>query len=470
MKVLFVCTESHPFIKIGGLGDVAYALPKALRKMGVDVRVIIPKYSDISSNFKTKMKHIDSFNVKVAWRNQYCGLEYLEYSGIPYYFVDNEYYFKRDGIYGFYDDGERFAYFCDAVIESIKHMGDFKPDVIHCNDWHTGMIPVFMKDNSIKTVFTIHNLKYQGVFGKEILGDILGLSDEYFSENKLKYYDGISFMKGGINYADLVTTVSNSYAKEIKTPYYGEGLHGLLENRGAKFLGVVNGIDYDVFNPKDDKEIYFNYNINHLDNKLRNKIELQRELKLPVNRDIPMIGIVSRLVKQKGLDLIAEVIEELLGMDIQIVVLGTGEMHYEDLIQYYSYIYPSKISSNIYFSNEMAKKIYASCDMFLMPSLFEPCGIGQLIAQRYGTLPIVRETGGLKETVLPFNKYTRKGTGFSFKNYNSRELIKTIKNAVSVYKDKKLWKEIMQQVMEKDNSWQNSAKTYKEIYKNLIYN
>lgn len=474
MKVLFVASEAYPFVKTGGLGDVAYALPKALREMGVDIRVIIPKYSEISHNFKSKMSSIKSFEVPVGWRKKYCGLQSLKYDGIPYYFLDNEYYFKRPYTYGYFDDGERYSFFCRAVLESIKYMDDFTPDIIHCNDWHSGMIPVLMKHHlsneklfkDIKSIFTIHNLRYQGIFPKVTLTDLLDLNDSYFSEDKLKYYDSISFMKGGINFSDKVTTVSETYAEEIKTPPFGEGLHGLFHQLDNNLKGIVNGIDYDIFNPKTDVEIYENYSIDTIEKKTINKLGLQNELNLPVNKDIPLIGIVSRLVNQKGFDLIANIIEDLLRMDLQLVVLGTGQDDYQDLFQYYSCMYPSKLSSNIKFSSTLAKKIYASSDMFLMPSLFEPCGIGQLIALRYGTIPIVRETGGLKDTVTPFNEYSNLGTGFSFTNYNADEMLKIIKYALKIYKDKEKWNIIMKSAMSQNNSWSNSAKLYKDIYTN----
>ncbi|WP_125153545.1 glycogen synthase GlgA [Clostridium rectalis] len=476
MKVLFVTSEAYPFIKTGGLGDVSYSLPKELKKLGIDVRVILPKYSEVSSNFKSKMKQIDSYSVPVGWRNSYCGLQYLEYEGIPFYFVDNEYYFKRHVSYGFYDDGERFAFFCRAILESIGHMGDFTPDVIHLNDWQTGMIPVLLNEHykkngqllNTKTMFTIHNLKYQGVFPKEILEDLLSLSWDYFKEDALKYYDAVSFMKGGINFSDLITTVSKTYVNEVKTPFYGEGLHGLLNSLGNKFSGIVNGIDFQLYNPNNDKAIWKNYNENNIKSKIVNKLELQKLLNFPVNKDIPVIGIVSRLVKQKGFDLVAQVIEELLSLDLQIVVLGTGEENFEDLFEYYSSIYPSRISSNIYFSSDLAQKIYAGSDMFLMPSLFEPCGIGQLIALRYGTIPIVRETGGLKDTVVPYNEFTDEGNGFSFANYNGCEMINIIKYALSIYRNKDKWEKLVKNAMKENNSWENSAREYRDLYYSLI--
>ncbi|GFR35529.1 glycogen synthase GlgA [Thermobrachium celere] len=475
MKVLFAAAECYPFLKTGGLGDVAYALPKALRKIGVDVRVIMPKYSDINYDFKSKMRHITHFDVWVGWRRQYCGIEYLEYDGVPFYFIDNEYYFKRPGAYGYYDDGERFAYFSRAILEAIYHL-DFKPDILHLNDWHTSVSAVLLKHHywhsdyhkNIKTVLTIHNLKFQGVFGREVLGDLLGLDDGYFVEDKMKYYDAVSFMKGGIIYSDKVTTVSPTYTEEVKTPFYGEGLHGLLAGISYKFTGILNGVDYDVYNPKTDDNIYVKYDIHSIENKKKNKLALQRELNLEVNENIPMIGIVSRLTDQKGFDLVANVIEEILRQDVQLVVLGTGQYVYEDLFKYYASIYPSKVSANICFNDSLARKIYAASDMFLMPSLFEPCGIGQLLALRYGSVPIVRETGGLKDTVMPYNEFTGEGWGFSFRNYNSHEMLNIIKYAVNVYRNNKnAWYHLIKHGMERDNSWNNSARLYKALYEGI---
>jgi len=476
MKVLFVASEAYPFIKTGGLADVAYALPKALRKMGIDARVIIPKYSGIPLSFRNCMESVASFTLPVGWRNQYCGIQYLTYDEIPYYFVDNQYYFERPEIYGCYDDGERFSYFSKAVLEAIKYMGDFVPDIIHCNDWHCGILPALLKDyykndekySNIKSVFTIHNLKYQGVFPKEVLGDLLNLNEGYFTDDALKFYDAISFMKGGIVFSDAVTTVSETYAEEIQTPFYGEGLDGLLRLEKEKLHGIVNGIDYELYNPMVDKKIVYKFDENTLKQKVKNKLKLQKELCFTVNENIPMIGIVTRLVKQKGLDLIVEKLQELLSLPIQIVLLGNGDGYYEDIFQYYASIYPSRISTNIIFDATLAQRIYAASDMFLMPSLFEPCGIGQLIALKYGSIPIVRETGGLKDTITPYNKYTGTGNGFSFTNYNSDELMDAIIRALNLYKDKTSWNKLVNNAMTSNNSWENSAKNYISLYSNLI--
>jgi len=476
MKVLFVASEAYPFIKSGGIGDVAYALPKALRKLGIDARVIIPKYSGISLSFKNCMENIASFNVAVGWRSKYCGLEYLTYDDVPYYFVDNEYYFKRPEMYGFYDDGERFSYFSKAVLESIKYMGDFTPDIIHCNDWHCGIVPVLFKEhysedyryNKIKSLFTIHNLNNQGVFPKEILGDLLNLDEKYFKDEAMKFYDDISFMKSGIVFADEVSTVSDTYAREIRTPFYGEDLNELLASKAEKLHGIENGIDYEIYNPKMDEKIFYNYDTSHRKQKMKNKLKLQEKLCFIINEDIPMIGIVTRLVRQKGLDLIVDKLQELLGLDVQIVLLGYGYGYYEEIFKYFASIYPSRISTNIDYDEELAQQIYAASDMFLMPSLLEPCGIGQLIALKYGSIPIIRETGGLKDTIIPYDKYTGNGNGFSFTNYNSEELLDTVNRALEVYKDKASWDKLVRNAMLSNNSWENSAKSYKNLYSSMI--
>ncbi len=475
MKVLFVASEAYPFIKTGSLGDVVYALPKALRKQGIDVRVIIPKYSGIPLSFKNCMETIATFNVEVGWKNQYCGLEYLTYDDVPYYFVDNEYYFKRPQTYGYYDDGERFSYFSKAILESIKYMGDFTPDIIHCNDWQCGIVPVLLKANyrknakfnKIKSIFTIHNLKYQGIFPKEILNELLNLDETYFNEEALKFYDSISFMKGGIVFSDAVTTVSNTYAQEIQTPFYGEGLGGLLSSKAEKLYGITNGIDYELYNPKVDKKIFYNYDLQSIKRKVKNKLKFQEELCFTVNEDTPMVGIVTSLVKQKGLDLIIDKLEELLSLDIQIVLLGNGEEYYEDIFQFYASRYPSRISTNIVFDEKTAQQIYAASDMFLMPSLFEPGGIEQLIALKYGSIPIIHETGGLKDTVIFYSKYTGNGNGFSFNNYRSDELLDAVNRALDLYKDKASWNKLIRNAMLSNNSWEISAKNYMNLYSNI---
>ncbi|MDP4145539.1 MAG: glycogen synthase GlgA [Bacillota bacterium] len=477
MKILFATSECHPFMKTGGLGDVAYALPKALRKLGVDVRVIMPKYNDIPEHFKKQMQHIESFTTPVGYRNQFCGLEYLEYDSIPFYFIDNEYYFKRPGAYGYYDDGERFAFFSRGLLQAITYMGDFNPNIIHCNDWQTAVVPPLLKDHyrdywnykHIKTVFTIHNLKYQGIFNKRMLGELLCLNEGYYHENAFKFFDAISFMKAGLIFADKISTVSNTYAEEIKTPAYGEKLEGLLSGRDWDLWGIVNGIDYEMFNPKTDKCLFSNFDKYSIKKKTKNKTELQKMLGLPVNENIPMIGMVTRLVSQKGLDLISHVINELLNDGIQLVVLGAGDKEYEDMFKYHAWNRPDKLSANICYSDDLARKIYAASDMFLMPSLFEPCGIGQLIALRYGTLPVVRETGGLKDTVKPYNEFTGEGTGFTFANYNAHEMLAAIRRAEDVYYNNRTqWNNMVKSAMNEDNSWRKSAELYTSLYGSLL--
>lgn len=475
MKVLFATGEAWPFIKTGGLGDVAHSLPKALTKMGVDARVILPKYSLIDYKYKSKMKHLGHTYVKLGWRNQYCGVELLDFEGVKYYFIDNEFYFNRNQAYGELDDCERFSFFSKGIMSALE-IADFKPDLIHCNDWHTGLVPLYLNElqknglyTETRTLYTIHNLKYQGIFARENLGDIIPLSfDAYFREDGLKYYDAISFMKGGVNYADHISTVSDTYAEEIKTDFYGENLHGLFHLYSDKLSGIVNGIDYDIFNPRKDKEIAKKFGQSKFEDKVKNKLALQKELGLAVDPDVPMIGIITRLVKQKGIDLVAHVLQELLEKNLQIVVLGTGDEDFEDLFEYYSHMYPSKLSSNITFDHALAKRIYASADMFLMPSLFEPCGLSQMISMRYGTVPVVRETGGLKDTVDPYNKFNNTGTGFTFTNYNAHEMLDAIQRGIDLYSDHKRWKEMAIRGMQQKNSWSQVGKVYKKLYTDIV--
>ncbi len=395
MKVLYVAAEAVPFAKTGGLADVAGSLPKALKEDGVDVRVIMPKFGKIPEEYRDKMEHVYDGELNVAWRSKYVGLDKYELDGVTYYFVDNEEYFNREGFYGYDDDAERFSFFCRAVLNLLPAM-DFWPDVINTNDWHAGLVNVFLKlehmgderYEKIKTVYTIHNLKYQGVFPKNVMADVLGLDWKYFNNGDLEFYDAVNFMKGGIIYADHVTTVSKTYANEIQYPYFGEHLDGLLRARQDDLTGIVNGIDYDAYNPSTDKMIFKNYDDTTLDRKRDNKTELQNKLGLPVDRNVPLVAIVSRLVEPKGMDLIVRMMDEILQHEhIQLVVLGTGEKRYEDWFKGLAWRFPKEVSTNIYFSNELAHRIYASADIFLMPSNYEPCGIGQLIALRYGTIP-----------------------------------------------------------------------------------
>lgn len=476
LKVLYVASEAVPFVKTGGLADVAGSLPKELKQKGVDVRVVIPKYSGIKEEYCNNMEHIYDGEINVSWRKKYLGIDRYDYKDVPFYFIDNQEYFYREGYYGYPDDVERFTFFCRAVLEMLPHI-DFWPDVIHMNDWQTGLISVYLKlehnedvrYNKIKTVYTIHNLKYQGRFWKGYLPDVLGLDWKCFNNGDLEYFDDINFMKGAIVYSDKVTTVSRSYAKEIQDPYYGEGLEGMLQKRDADLSGIINGLDYEDYNPETDKYIFKNFDVhNAISIKGDNKEQLQKKLGLPVNRKIPMIGMVTRLVEAKGLDLVTRILDELLEYEnVQFVILGTGDRQYEDWFKGLVWRYPKKVSANIFFNNELAHQIYAASDLFLMPSQYEPCGIGQLIALRYGTVPIVRATGGLKDTVEAYNNYTQTGNGFSFNNYNAHELLFSIKRAIDGIADDRKHIHLVENAMTADYSWEESAKQYKELYNSL---
>lgn len=474
MKILYTASESVPFLKTGGLADVAGSLPGELKKAGCDIRLVMPLYSRIPQIYKDKMEKIGEFYVDMGWRRQYAGVLKYTHQGLIYYFIDNEYYFKRANVYGEYDDGERFIFFSKAATILPRHLS-FKPDIIHSNDWHTGLVPLYVKDfakgdffyKEIKTVFTIHNLKYQGVFPASILEDLAGLSREYINEDGLKFHDGINMMKSGIVYSDMLTTVSETYAEEIKYTFFGEGLEGIIRKHEDKLRGIVNGIDYDLYNPKTDKFIEKNYTIKKIKDKQQNKIALQDRYNLPVKPDTPLIAMVTRLVAMKGIDLVRRILDELLQEDVQVVILGTGDMEYENLFYYFQEKYPDKLAARIYFNEGEAHLIYSGADMFLMPSMAEPCGISQLIALRYGTIPIVRETGGLMDTVDPYNQYTGEGNGFRFANFNAHELLFAIKKSIDLYKDKKLWSKLIQQAMESKHDWEESSKEYMEIYKKI---
>lgn len=473
MKVLFAAAEAHPFIKTGGLADVIGALPKALKSAGVDVRVILPKYRGISEKFKSQMEPVAVVDVPVGWRSQYCGIERIVLDGIPIYFIDNEYYFGgRDGIYGYMDDGERFAFYNRAVLECLPAIG-FQPDVLHCHDWHAAVIPMLLQGHyrhdpfyaEMRTVFTIHNLLYQGVFPYEVLDGLLGLGSSYF--NGVEYYGNVNYMKGGIVYSDHVTTVSPTYSEEIRTPYYGYGLEGLLSARSEHLSGIVNGIDTKSYNPANDPQIFSRYRTN-LAKKTENKIGLQKELGLPVAPLIPMVAMVTRLVDSKGLDLITRILDELLYYDdIQFVLLGTGDEIYERWFREAAWRYPTKLSSQILFNDGLSRKIYAASDLFLMPSKFEPCGISQLLALRYGSIPVVRETGGLNDTVQPYNELTGEGNGFTFTDYNAHDMMFTLRRAVSFYNKPEHWKQVTKNAFAGDYSWNVSAQQYIDIYKKI---
>ncbi len=478
-KILFAASEGVPFIKTGGLADVVGSLPKYIDREYFDVRVFIPKYTCMKQEMKDKLQYVAHFYMDFNWQNVYVGILEAFVDGIHYYFIDNESYFGGFKPYG--DDAryeiEKYAYFCKAVLCALPVV-DFKPDIIHCHDWQTGLIPVYLNERfhdgeffgGIKTVITIHNLKFQGKWDPKTVRSITGLPEYYFTPDKLEAYKDANLLKGGIVYANAVTTVSNTYAEEIKTAFYGEGLDGLLRARSGDLRGIVNGIDYEEFNPETDQYIVKPYNaVNFRKEKIKNKRALQQELGLREDDKKMMIGIVSRLTDQKGLDLVAYIMDELCQDDIQLVVLGTGEERYENMFRHFDWKYGDKVSANIFYSDALSHKIYASCDAFLMPSLFEPCGLSQLMALRYGTVPIVRETGGLKDTVQPYNEYENSGTGFSFTNYNAHEMLSAIRYAERIYYDRRReWNKIVDRAMAADFSWGVSAKKYQEMYDWLV--
>lgn len=474
MKILFVTSEAAPFVRSGGLGDVAGALPKALNKLGNDTRVILPFYKEeIKDVFKDGFRFVASTFVDLSWRRQYCGVYEATYEGVTYYFIDNEYYFKRRGLYGHFDDGERFAFFSKAVLEVLPLI-DFYPDVLQANDWHTALTPVFLdvfyrftKDyQKIKTVFTIHNIEFQGKYGDSLIGDILGLPD--WARPLVMNGDCVNYMKGGIESSNAVTTVSETYAGEILDPFYSYGLEGILSERRFKLHGVVNGIDETVYNPKTDEKLFANYTLkNFAAKKEENKKAFCEMVNIPYSENRPMIAMITRLTEQKGLDLVSAVIDDIMRADVQVVVLGTGDWKYENMIKSVESRYPAKFKAILAFSSDLASKLYAASDIFLMPSKFEPCGLSQLIAMKYGSVPVVRETGGLKDTVPAYNHTDGSGKGFTFKTYNAYDMLDAVWRAYACYYDKENWKKVVANGMKSDFGWDVSAKKYMEIFKNL---
>lgn len=472
-RILFVASESLPYVKTGGLADVATALPKALNNIGCDCRVIIPLYQTIANEFKQTMQFLGNCYVSLAWRYQYCGVFKQVYQGVTYYFIDNEYYFKRYGLYGHFDDAERFAFFSKAVLEAIQII-DFTPEIIHCNDWHTALIPVYLDTyyrktgdcKNAKTVFTIHNIEFQGKYGTGIITDVLGLPLD--KKSVVEYDDCVNFMKGGIECANAVTTVSPTYSNEILNSFYGYGMENILAKRKFKLTGIINGIDQSFNDPSTDKALFKNYSITSIDDKKENKKRMQEMLDLPHREEVPLIGMVGRLTHQKGFDLLVKCVEKILSMDIQMVILGTGDWQYESFLKDLQTRYAGKLRCIINFSSDMASKIYAASDMFLMPSKFEPCGLSQMISMRYGSIPIVRETGGLKDTVEPFVVEELKGTGFTFFEYNEKELLRAVERAIDLYYNNKLaWRRVVLNAMSRDFGWDNIAKKYLELYKKI---
>lgn len=476
MKILFCASECVPFCKTGGLADVVGALAPVLAKQGHDVRVMLPLYSAIPDEYVSQMRHVCDFQVDLGWRNQYCGVEALNMDGVTWYFIDNKYYFDRGYIYGLGgDEYERYGFFDRAVLNTLPHI-DFHPDVIHCHDWQTGFVPALLKIQyahldfykDIKTIFTIHNLQYQGIFDRKAVQDVLGLGDSLFTDDKLECYGCANFMKAALVYTDEITTVSPSYAEEITNSYYGERMEGLLRARREQLAGILNGIDIVTYNPDGDTFTAAKYNADDMSGKAICKSELQKEAGLPIRPDVPVIGMVGRLSNQKGLDLIDCVISQLMDMDVQLVILGMGDARYVNLFSWAEHQYPNKIAARFAMDNRFAHMIYAGADMFLMPSQFEPCGLSQMMSLRYGTVPIVRETGGLRDTVLSYNEYTGEGNGFTFFNYNAHDMLSTIQRAVYYYFDHQdVWQELMRRGMNGDYSWTKSAQEYVKLYEKL---
>lgn len=475
MQIVFASAECAPFVKTGGLGDVAGSLPAALVRAGAEVIVMVPKYANIKDEYKAQMEHFADFYVSLGWRNEYCGLEKLERDGVTYMFVDNERYFARDYPYGFFDDGERFAFFSKAITESLQHLpAGFECDILHCNDWQTALAPVFLREfyqglplyDRVKTVFSIHNVAFQGQFSDTVMEDILGVAHIPAAATQLRCDAcSINYMLGALHYADAITTVSPTYAGEIQTPEFGEGLDGVLRERSYALQGILNGIDVAAFDPATDKRIAANYTVDDRSGKAVCKAKLQEELGLEVRDDRPLMVMVTRLTRQKGMDLVMYALDRILSGGVQVAVLGTGDRDYEDGLRYFQDKYPGTMAARIEFDPALSQRMYAAADMFLMPSKFEPCGLSQIIAMRYGTLPIVRETGGLKDTVIPYNEFTGEGTGFSFSNFNGDEMGDAVFRAARLFWDNRdAWNQLVTQAMSQDFSWTRSADKYLDLY------
>lgn len=475
MQIVFASAECAPFVKTGGLGDVAGSLPAALVRAGAEVIVMVPKYATIKDEYKSQMEHFSDFYVSLGWRNEYCGLEKLEHDGVTYMFIDNERYFARDYPYGFFDDGERFAFFSKAITESLQHLpAGFECDILHCNDWQTALAPVFLREfyqglplyDRVKTVFSIHNVAFQGQFSDTVMEDILGVAHIPAAASQLRCDAcSINYMLGALRYADAITTVSPTYANEIQTPEFGEGLDGVLRERSYALQGILNGIDVAGFDPATDKRIAANYTVEDRSGKAVCKAKLQEELGLEVRDDRPLMVMVTRLTRQKGMDLVMYALDRILSGGVQVAVLGTGDRDYEDGLRYFQDKYPGTMAARIEFDPALSQRMYAAADMFLMPSKFEPCGLSQIIAMRYGTLPIVRETGGLKDTVIPYNEFTGEGTGFSFSNFNGDEMGDAVFRAARLFWDNRdAWNQLATQAMSQDFSWTRSADKYLDLY------
>ena len=473
MKVLVISTEAVPFAKSGGLGDVVGSLPKELKKQGVDARVMLPLYKSIKETYGSSLHFRHSIQVSLGWRKIYCGLYEMEYKGVIFYFLDNENYFLRDGYYGHWDDGERFAFYSKASLEILSTL-DFEPDILHCNEWQTALVPVFLKTHysnlpkyeKLRTVFTIHNIEYQGRFGKDVLVDLLGLTE---ADGTLLEMDGsINFMKGAIVTCDKLTTVSPTYAQELKNPFFGRGLDWIIRENEYKLSGIINGIDYELYNPYRDKTLTFKYSKNTPEKKGANKETLQRELGLEISSTTPLIAMVGRLVEHKGIGLVTNVFDDMMAMPSQYAILGTGEQQYENFFRWKANQFKGRVSAVTAFSNNLANRIYAGADLFLMPSISEPCGLAQMIALRYGTIPIIRETGGLKDTVAPFNPITEEGNGITFSSINAHDMLDAVRRGQELYYNKVKWEKLMKNAFRSDFSWKKSTATYIKLYKELL--
>ncbi len=472
LKILIVSSEASPFIKSGGLGDVAGSLPKALKELGADVRVVIPKYRKIKNEHYINIEYLGSFDVKLGWRKQKAGVLFKN-EGVPVYFIENDYYFGRDGLYGYDDDNERFAFFSKAVVDMLPFV-DFIPDVIHCNDWQTGPVPMILRETykkiaylkNIKTLYTIHNLQYQGNFDPSSL-EMFEVPGYLYDNGTVEFYGRMSYMKAGIEFSDVVSTVSETYANEIQTPEYGYGFDGIMRSIGGKLRGIINGIDYEENDPASDKRIFVNFDADSIEKKKENKKMLQKSLGLE-ERDVPLLCMITRLANQKGMDILAGAMESLMERDIQFVILGTGEREYEDMFRYYEDRWRGRVCSCILFDDVLAQRIYASGDLFLMPSRFEPCGLGQMFSLRYGTVPIVRKTGGLADTVVHFNPETGEGNGFLFETYDSGGILWAVNEALNVYENRDSWNRLVKNCMETKLSWRDSAKKYIELYEEML--
>jgi starch synthase len=473
VNILFISTEAEPFAKSGGLGDVIGSLPRELNRLGTDARVMLPLYKSIHHKYQAKMKFIRDFTVMLSWRSQYCGIYQMEYEGVTFYFIDNEQYFNRDAYYGYYDDGERFAYYSKAALEALAFL-DFTPDILHCSEWQTALVPVYLKTlfkgepslSRLRTIFTIHNIEYQGKFDGGILHDLLGITE---ADRGILENDGaVNYMKGAIVTCDRLTTVSKSYAEEITYPFYGRGLENIIKENRYKLSGILNGIDTNLYNPYKDPCIPAKYSKNNPAKKLDNKIALQKSLGLAEAPDTPVLAMIGRLADHKGIDLVISVFDEIMREKLQFVLLGTGEAKYEDFFVKKAGVYKNRMSVSTKFSAELASRIYAGADLFLMPSVSEPCGLAQMISLRYGTIPIVRETGGLKDSIVPYNPDTGKGNGISFGSVNAQDMLGALKRAVSLYWDKEQWPIIVNNGMNTDFSWKTSSKEYLKLYKEMV--